>query len=336
MRFTKTKLQDADQPQEASQPMIYRTNLRMGVFAGAVALLCSVASSPAFALGLGRITVQSALGEMLKAEIDVPEITPEEAATLRLGIAVPSAFKAAGMEYSPMLAGFQVTLQKRANGRSYIALSSSRPVTEPFVDLILEASWASGRLVRDYTMLFDPPSLRQAAPGLVIPTAPAVPRTSALPAPATPPRAGSAAVTPSAIPSRVAPRPAGPTVIQPAPRSSTAAVMPAAAGQKIEVRAGDTAGKIAAQNKPTSVSLDQMLVALLRGNPQAFISGNINRLKAGAVLNIPAESDAAAVSSSEASQTIFAQSKDFNNFRQKLAGGIPTTQVESANRQVGG
>lgn len=292
----------------------------------AMALLGGLSINPAHALGLGRITVQSALGEALRAEIEVPDISADEASSLRVGVATAATFKAAGLDYSAAVAGIQIILQKRADGRSFLSLSSSRPVTEPFVDLILEASWSSGRVVRDYTMLFDPPNLRQApASAAVAPTAPMMSPPSA-PADATAPPP----VAPIAQP---APRAAAP-----APRSTPATPAPIAGKQLTEVRvkAGDTAGKIAGQNKLPSISLDQMLVALLKSNPDAFIGGNVNRLKSGVVLDIPSAEEAAAMSRSEASRTIVAQSKDFNNFRQKLAGGVPAAQVESANRQSAG
>jgi pilus assembly protein FimV len=115
-----------------------------------------------------------------------------------------------------------------------------------------------------------------------------------------------------------------------------AARAPAASGQKITVKSGDTAGKIAAQNKPASVSLDQMLVALLRSNPDAFIGGNVNRLKSGVVLDVPTGEQAEAMPAAEANRTIVAQSKDFNEFRRKLAEGVPTARVASADRQATG
>ena len=317
--------------------MTHRFQWRRVALASAVALLGSVTSIPAQALGLGRITVQSALGEALRAEIEVPEISADEANSLRVGVAGPEAFKAAGLEYSVAVVGVQVSLQKRADGRSYLRLSSTRPVTEPFVDLILQASWASGRVVRDYTMLFDPPTLRQSA----APTAPVLQRAPA------PGAAGIASIPyyPSAPPqaqagNQVITRPAPVTkapAAQPVqPSRPTVAAKPASSGQQVTVKPGDTAGKLAAQTKPASISLDQMLVALLRSNPDAFIGGNINRLKSGAVLDIPAAQDAAAVSPGEASRTIIAQAKDFNDFRQKLAAGVPGAQVDSANRQAGG
>ncbi|MFI5444774.1 FimV/HubP family polar landmark protein [Polaromonas sp. UC242_47] len=303
---------------------------RMGAVAAAIALLGSLATLPAHALGLGRITVQSALGEPLRAEIDIAEINAEEAASLRASVASADAFKAAGLEFSPAMANVQISLQRRPDGRSFLRLSSDRPVSEPFVDLILEARWASGRVVRDYTMLFDPPNLRQAnAAPMPAPTAPMVSR------PAAPVASLPAAPAAPYSPPVQAKAPAV-AAKAPAPRALPADKAPAADGQKVTVKAGDTAGKLAAQHKPANVSLDQMLVALLNSNPDAFVGGNINRLKAGAVLDVPGADQAGAVSAGEAKQTILAQSKDFNEFRRKLAEGAPATQVASADRQAAG
>ena len=308
--------------------MNHRARFSIGALAGAVALVCSFASFEARALALGRVTVQSALGEPLRAEIDITEISADEAASLRAGVASSDAFRAAGLEYNPAVVGMQVTLLKRVDGRSFLRLSSVRPVTEPFVDLVLEASWASGRVVRDYTMLFDPPALRQSqlAASPVVPTPPMVSR-PITPLQPLPPATGLNSI------------PYSPPV--PAPRSiprraPAVAAAPAASGNTVAVRPGDTAGKIAAQNKPAEISLDQMLVALLRSNPDAFVRGNINRLRSGAVLDIPSAESAASLSPQEASRAIVAQSKDFNEFRRKLAEGVPAAQTGSPDRQAGG
>lgn len=302
----------------------------MGAVATAIALLGSIATLPAHALGLGRVTVQSALGEPLRAEIDVVEMNAEEAASLKASVASPEAFRAAGLEYSAAVSNVQVSLQRRADGRSVLRLSSDKPVNEPFVDLILEARWASGRVVRDYTMLFDPPNLRQAAP-MAAPTAPLVSRPSAPAVSSLPPLPRAAESGSSSSASRPAP-----VTRAPAPQAAPVERAPSSDGQKVVVKAGDTAGKIAAQAKPASVSLDQMLVALLRANPEAFIGGNVNRLKAGAVLDVPSGDQAEFVPAAEASRTIIAQSKDFNEFRRKLAEGAPTTQVTGADRRASG
>jgi pilus assembly protein FimV len=315
---------------------------RTPIAAAVVALAMGFAAQDANALALGRVNVLSALGEPLRAEVDVPDINADEAASLRTSVAGPDAFKAAGLEYNPALSGLQISLQRRANGSSFLRLTSDKPVNEPFVDLILEANWATGRIVRDYTMLFDPPNLRAqaAAPspitspalGYTPPqSAPAVTRAAPAPAPyvaAAP--APIRAPAPSRAPSA---RPA------PAPKVQAQAPAPAAASKQpgsVTVKAGNTASQLALRYKPQGVSLDQMLVAMLSRNPDAFDAGNINRLKKGAVLEMPSAATASGTSQSEARQTITAQSKDFNEFRRSLAQGAPTAATPAASRKATG
>jgi len=276
-----------------------------------------MASGPAFALSLGRISVQSALGEPLRAEIEVPNITAEEAASLKANAASPADFAAAGLEYNPAMAGLQATLARRSDGRSFIRLSSERTISEPFVDLILEASWSSGRIVRDYTMLFDPPSLKQSA------VAPTLPQTST--------------AAPASTPAKVAPARQAPEAASPANKPAAAPKAAAAeGGQRVTVQPGDSASKLALGNKAADVSLDQMLVALLRANPDAFNKGNLNRLRAGAVVDLPSAEQARAIPAAEATQTVIAQSKDFNEFRRNLAANAPQAAVEGSNRKASG
>lgn len=301
-----------------------RLSWRFTALASTVALLGSFASFQVAALGLGSITVQSALGEPLNAEIDIVEINAEEAASLKAGVASADAFKAAGLDYNAAMTDVRVSLAKRANGRSYLRLTSTRPVTEPFVDLILETSWSAGRIVRDYTMLFDPPGSRPSglAGSTVAPVAPVV----SLPLPLSPPVAAITIIPPAAPAARIAPVT---KVVPTAPKTP-------AGNRQVTVKPNDTAGKIAAQNRPDGLSLDQMLVALLRNNPDAFIGGNVNRIKAGSVLNVPGQNELAATAPADASQIIAVQSRDFNAFRRKLAEGVPNAQVDAANRQAAG
>ena len=273
------------------------------------------------ALSLGRVTVQSALGEPLRAEIEIPDISAEELGSLKAAVAHPDAFRVAGLEYNPAMANVQITLQRRQDGRAFLRLSTARPVNDPFVDMILEASWSSGRIVRDYTMLFDPPSLRQ--PQAVV-TVPQVSTNSG---------ASSEVRNEAASPSRqgVGARAIGKNSI-----AEKKLPINDSAGRQVIVKPGDTASKIASSNKTSSVSLDQMLVAMLRGSPEAFVSGNINRIKAGAVINMPGSSDAASTPASEATQIVATQSKDFNDFRRKLAANTPLTQIAAADRKASG
>ena len=128
------------------------------------ALALTVIPQTSLALGLGRLNVQSALGEALRAEIDITSLTPEEASSLVVRVAPPEAYRAAGVEYNSALAAAQATLARRADGRPYLRVVSDRAVQEPFVDVILELNWASGKLVREFTLLFDPPSTRALRP----------------------------------------------------------------------------------------------------------------------------------------------------------------------------
>lgn len=289
--------------------------------AAATALLCLWGSNAA-ALSLGRITVQSALGEPLRAEIDIPDINAEEAASLQASVALPDAFRAAGLEYNPAMATLKATLERRPNGRSYIRLSGDRPINDPFVDMIVEARWASGRIVRDYTLLFDPAGMRQAGPAAPTPAQSRV----------------QPSVSQSTTPSSTTPSvPAEARRIAASPAVAAAPVKAQRNGaEQVTVKPGDTAGKLAAATKPASVSLDQMLVAMLRANPEAFIGDNVNRVKAGAIMNVPTSEQAAATPAGEATRIIVAQSRDFNEFRRKLAGEAPTAQVAAADRQVSG
>lgn len=304
-----------------------RASWRTPVAAAALALMLGWTANDAMALALGRVNVLSALGEPLRAEIDVPEITAEEAASLRTSVANPDAFRAAGLEYNAALSSAQISLQRRANGSAFLRLSSDRVINEPFVDLILEASWASGRIVRDYTMLFDPVSLRPAAPAS--PT-PAVSAAASSPAPASLPAPSESRPTITPAP---ATRPAARSPAQ-KPADKPAQAVPQGG---VTVKSGDTAAALASQYKPAGVSLDQMLVAMLRASPDAFVNGNVNRLKAGTVLDMQSAANAApSASQNEAKQTIVAQAKDFNEFRRRLAGAAPTAVAAAPSRAAGG
>jgi pilus assembly protein FimV len=324
-RSTQKLVVDSVTPLNIALAPLARLSWRTPIAAASLALLLSLAAQDVNALALGRVNVLSALGEPLRAEIDVPEITAEEAATLRTAVAGPEAFRAAGLEYNPALSGVQISLQRRANGSAFLRLSSDRPVNEPFVDLILEANWASGRIVRDYTMLFDPSNMRSAA-------APAITAPAAASGPATVAPRSSIAI----------PREAAAPEIRPARVERATAKAPAkpareAPEQGIKVKQGDTAAALAARYKPAGVSLDQMLVAMLNTSPDAFSAGNINRLKSGAVIDMQsAAAGAPGTGESDAKQTIVAQSKDFNEFRRRLAAGAPVAAAPAAGRTAGG
>lgn len=305
---------------------------RTAVAAAAIALL-GLSGTGAYALSLGRLTVQSALGEPLRAEIEIPDINAEEAASLKAGAALPDAFVAAGLDYNPAMSGLQATLVRR-DGRSFLRLSSDRTINDPFIDLILEATWSSGRIVRDYTLLFDPPALRKAPAAPTLAQTPAAPATTNIP-----PRAAPAAsAQPAPEPAPRAAAASKPSTPRAAPAAVAKAPAPVAADsdKQLVVKKGDTASKIANSIKSADVSLDQMLVAMLRANPDAFVHDNLNRIRAGAVLNVPTAESAQSVSAAEASKLVVAQSKDFNDFRRNLATNAPAAAVSAADRKASG
>ncbi|MFB0899142.1 MAG: FimV/HubP family polar landmark protein [Polaromonas sp.] len=144
----------------------------------------------------------------------------------------------------------------------------------------------------------------------------------------------------SSLQFKVQQTPYGRTLLLTLPESASAAqpvapVLPMTAARVSVVR-GDAAGQLAMQSLPVNVSLDQMLLALLRSNPDAFVAGNVNRLKAGAVLTMPSADAATSVPRAEAYQTILPQSRDFNAFRQQLASNARPAQVAASGREAQG
>jgi pilus assembly protein FimV len=320
---------------------------RFALTSVAFAALC-LTSPWASALGLGRLTVKSSLGEAMQAEIDVTDMTPEEQANLRIRVAPPEAYRAANVDYNPVLPTTRATLQKRPDGRLFVRLVSDRGVQEPFVDVILEISWATGRLVREYTLLFDPPTaIRAAAPSPSgTTTSPVI---SAAPPPAEPLPPASVAPAPApAVSSKEAARQRREAARAADAESRAAAAESKAQGTRaaapaggagvdeVQVHSGDTLSKIATRTQREGVSLDQMLVALFRTNPSAFSGENMNRLKAGVVLSVPSAETAQAVNGAEARKTIVAQSADFGAYRQRLASSTLPAQTEPSARQSTG
>src|SRR6185503_4039395 len=266
----------------------------LGIRIALAALLC--APLMVHAAGLGRLTVHSALGQPLRAEIEVVSLQAGEEDSLQARLATMDAFRQAGIELSGVLVGLQFTIDRRG-GRPIIRLSTSQPVNEPFLDLLVELSWSTGRLVREYTFLIDPQDLKGPAPAAAAPA----------PAPV----------------ARPAPEPAA----KPAPRTEArpipAAPAAAATGAKQhEVKKGDTLGAIARQNLPEGVTLNQMLMALYRANEGAFIRGNINLVRAGRILNIPDREAIVATGAADARRQVQSQMADFAEYKRNLGQAV--------------
>ncbi|MCE4071951.1 MULTISPECIES: FimV/HubP family polar landmark protein [Pseudomonas] len=242
--------------------------VRLRKLVQAIAAASALTSGMAHALGLGDIHLRSALNQPLDAEIELVEVRDLSAAEVIPKLASPEDFNKAGVDRQYFLTGLKFTPIVKPNGKSVIRVTSDRPVQEPYLNFLVEVLWPNGRLLREYTVLLDPPLYSPQ-------TAAAVPRAPmAVPAPVVRPSA-TAAPRPAAAPAR------------------SAAPAPAAASRRLEgneYRTGknDTLWDIAARARPDgSVSVQQTMLAIQDLNPDAFLGGNINRLKSGQVLRLP-------------------------------------------------
>lgn len=306
-------------------------------------LLASALALPglALAMGLGRLSVQSSLGQPLVARIELTSASKEELDSLSAKVAEPALYRQNNLMYQGVLSRSRVALERSTSGQAYLTVTTQSPVTEPYLDLMVELNWASGRIVREYTFLLDPPGVN--APPIE-PTTPA--RVGAAPpiaAPAAPPRAGApaAAAAPAAAPPSAAAAAAPAAAATPGAAQAPAAAQrapaprPAGAAGTYMVKRGDTLSRIAAEYKPSNVSLEQMLVATFKQNQAAFDGNNINRLRAGSILNIPSLNEAAATDPADASKVVRVHAEDWNAYRNRIASGVPQSDA-GATRGSGG
>jgi pilus assembly protein FimV len=281
----------------------------------ALALLLAMPSA-AFALGLGDIHLLSPLNAPLDAEIELVDVAPDEVNTVQAQVASRETFARYGLDWPAFLAGVQVRTVRTPDGRQVIKLKSTDPISDPFVTLLVDVNWSRGHLVREYTMLLDPPvytpgnalvaSAPVAAPATGAGTREgAIARSTETPAPAPAP---TAAPAPVAAPTAAASPEPAPEQAAPAPAPTARA--PAASAAEEEgthlVRRGETLSQIAAGatgEKAYSAKARSTMLAIYQANPRAF-DKNMNVLRSGAVLRMPDAEQVAAVSPTEASAEI--------------------------------
>jgi pilus assembly protein FimV len=282
----------------------------------------------AHAAGLGKLSVTSALGQPLTAEIELFAADKAELDSLSATIASGQAFRDARVEFAPVLSSLRFTVEKKPDGKAVLKLTSSRPVNDPFIDMLVELSWASGRLVREYTMLLDPPGM--AKPQTIAPVTAVTPAVVAKPTPVPVPAPESAPVEPAPeVKAPATPAAAEPSTPAPAEISGTALAPLPAIPDHVAVKRGDTLTNIANRVRAEGVSLEQTLLGLYRENPRAF-EGNMNRLKAGKTLTVPSAEAMAAIPRKEAVRELRLQADDWRAYRQKLAGAVSATPADQA------
>jgi pilus assembly protein FimV len=284
--------------------------MKYSLLASALAL-----SGHAMAVGLGKLTVESALGQPLSARIELTSVTKEDLDSLRAKVADPTLYRQNNLTYQGTLSRARISIEG-GTGTPYLRVTSPVSVQEPFLDLLVELDWAAGRVVREYTFLLDPPGMPAAAAT----------------EPVTPARAGTPA-RPGTAPRAQSPAAAAAAVAQPA----AAAGSPAAggAGEQYTVRRGDTLQKIAAQYKPAEATIEQTLAALFNGNQGAFDDNNMNRLRAGAIVTIPSAADVQATPAADATRIVRMQASDWRSYRDRVAAAAPAA-AGGATRESGG
>ena len=269
------------------------------------------------AAALGEISVQSAIGQRLSAEIDIVALSKNDADTFSLRLAPAEAYKVAGLDYNSLLRSLRFNIEKKAE-RYVVRLSSEEVVNDPFITILFEIDTDGNRTIRQYALLLDPPAVDQQV-------ATTEPQTAVVPD-----------LEAAVVPTNTA-------------TSSTASTTPTQAAPTAEVAAthtvskGETMHGIASQLKPADTKLEQVLIALQRLNPNALDGGNINRMKAGSVLTLPDPDTIKAIDANDARKLVNAQTADFRRYREQLANHARKPDVaaearadETNNRQSQG
>jgi pilus assembly protein FimV len=279
-----------------------------------LAVCLSLMPFAAGAAGLGKMTVYSGLGEPLQAEIEI-SAEKSELSSLSARIAPAETYAEQGVDRPAALSSIRVELVRGATGSPVLKLSTPDPVNEPFLNMLLQLDWPTGRLLREYTTLLDPPGYSLEEQALM---------------PATP-----AQETPDAAPSAVKKKTSlKPPALAKTPRAAEPASEAMAPEQEYVTRRGDTLRNIARRMQPEDVSLEQMLVGLFHANRSAFDGDNMNQLMVGKVIRAPREDELRAVTQEAALQEVRAHAQNWNAYRSNLAGAVaqsaPTeTQVPS-------
>ena len=254
--------------------------LRVWALGLSLAGLLSLSATPSLALTLGRAKMLSKQGEPLVVEFDLESLSPEEQQGLEVSLADEQAYSALGATYDTVLSGAKAILSKRAGGQPYVSVTSKTPVSQSFVDVLLQLHWSSGQVTKEVGLLLD---------------------------------AAQSAGLDSSNPL-----------------------------SQVPVHPGDTASALALKYKDATVTLDQMLMGILRSNPNAFVAQNVNRLKSDASLTLPSTQDVLNLKPKEASEQVQLQRIDFEQYRQALVAklqrakpGVAKTPKQNASGQVG-
>ncbi|RLJ21878.1 hypothetical protein DJ030_03245 [bacterium endosymbiont of Escarpia laminata] len=269
----------------------------------AVAIATALSPLGAYALGLGEIHTQSSLNQYFKADIDLISVKSDEVQDVRVELASQAAFARAGVERPFMLSGLTFKPMLRSDGKVVIVVSSRDPVREPFLNFLIEVNWPKGRLIREYTVLLDPPLTVKRKPAPVI-----------------------APIVRAAPTSRPTPVQSRRTVTS--RQQAAASRSDGGAREYGPVKNNDNLWVIARSMRRSGETTEQLMMALLEHNPKAFIRNNVNGLKVGKILRLPEGTDPSALSPGEARSEFLAQTRAWRDNRGR--GKTATTDQSPA------
>ena len=311
-----------------------------------------------FALGLGEIEVNSFLNQPLSAEIEVISARPGEIDDLLVSLATREAFTRAGLDRPRHLSDLKFTVNKSEDGETAVIMVSTRSaVKEPFLNFLIEADWSKGRLVREFTVLLDPPFYaEQPAPAETLSETSLSEATQAEPAQDT--GASDSALPSAELPSADAT--AGGTITEPIALSGgatneqqeasvdTQASSPPSSSEYVAdeseniiqgdvlVIKGDTLWRIASRYKDDNHSMAQVMLAFQRANPNAFTNGNINNMKVGAVLRAPGADELDALDKQAAYAETLVQNGLWDEYVARVSGVSPAMGGAAGDSQASG
>jgi pilus assembly protein FimV len=286
-----------------------------------VLLLALLVPGATMALGLGDIHLKSALNAPLDAEIDVVGAGPDELTGLKANLASRDTFNRYRLEYPSYMSGVTLEPRQTADGRTVLHMHSADAVSDPIATLLVEVNWARGHLVREYTVLLDPPVFsgdNPSASAVAAPVAGDTARSGSVERRVPPAAAAPAATAPT---SAMGGRHRAPAAAAGGATPGGAAGAGAAAGGTYTVRRGDTLSSITneAYGAGDHLAHQRALVAVYRANPAAF-EGNMNLLRSGSRLALPGDAELTAISPADAAAEVHKQYSAWNETHASGAG----------------
>ncbi len=276
---------------------------------GLVIVLILALPQSGTSLGMGELEVFSALDEQLEAYIELRIDERETLDGLQVGLASAEDYRKVGLDKSFVPSNIQVSMDE--DNSQLIRLTSVGPVSEPIVSILLDINWSNGRLLREYTLLLDPPVYAESTGSSVSNEVVEI----------TPVQTQQPQVEASEEDNYF-------------DNSSFQTVDTSPSVGEVDVQSGDTLWSIASRNKPSGVSTQQMMMAIYYANPNAFLNNNINQLVKGTRLRIPGADEVDAVSFSDAVSQVRQHNQSWSPSTQ-YASSYQTTNASSSSSDSG-